>query len=365
MRKLSSVYVLAVIALLGAVSIRAQTGDISLSPEGPATSQSDTPAPDGQDGTGAGTASDELQECIALDDIRQYSKYHLNQLGYELELDGYYFCSDTAPKRYQCKCSTSSVCHKKYDPFGRDLGECGCCQTWIWAVLLFLLVAIFIGLLFCLYACLCRGRWWCDGHPRTVQPILPRRGPPTVLPSSVPVPTTMFRNYRPVDFESGLPPGVSQDRTRARSSGGNQGANPRRGGSAGGSRAAAAGGSSGRGGRTRTTAQGGGTREEMSPLTSGSQEVASPTTTNNNAASRGAASPTVASPVNASGPRRQQSNPRLSANRARSRIMSDTEMEVRSATGSFSDSGGVHAQAIESAGAVPSPPTAADTQEEA
>ena len=157
----------------------------------------------------AQTQPGELEECVSLQEMDFYSRSELEELGYGLEPDQFYFCADSAPSQFRCKCSAANVCGTKRDPWGRDLGQCQCCAAWFWAVLMILLLAVVVGLIFCMYACCCRGAWWCDGHPAPVQPILPRRGAPMVIPASMPLPTSLFRGYRVTDFDTGLPPATA------------------------------------------------------------------------------------------------------------------------------------------------------------
>jgi hypothetical protein len=154
----------------------------------------------------ASTNSYPDRECPMLQDLDFYNPSELRALNYGLQYDGYYFCAPTAPAQFRCKCSSSTTCFDKYDPWGRNLGECGCCPAWVWGVLSTLVIALLVGTVFCLYACCCRGRWWCDGHPLTIQPVLPRRAAPVVIAANTPIPNSLFRHFRGEHFESGLPP---------------------------------------------------------------------------------------------------------------------------------------------------------------
>jgi len=127
----------------------------------------------------------------------------VSDFGYGLSSDGMYFCSSNAPTQFKCTCGTAGVCNTLNDPWGRDIGSCECCPVWVWVILGIFGVLFVIAVVVIIYACCLRDKWWFDGFPRPIQPILPRRGPPVVAPVGMPLPRDLFRGYRISDFIAG------------------------------------------------------------------------------------------------------------------------------------------------------------------
>lgn len=144
--------------------------------------------------------------CRQLSDLNGVNEEFLNAVGYDVASDGQYFCGVDAPQQLKCSCGAAGICVTQLDPWGRNIGECGCCPLWVWSVLVVFGILLTLSLLVVLYACCCRGKWWFDGYPQPIQPILPRRGPPTVVPAGLPLPQSLFRGYRISDFVSDPPP---------------------------------------------------------------------------------------------------------------------------------------------------------------
>ncbi|KEG09653.1 hypothetical protein DQ04_04861010 [Trypanosoma grayi] len=116
-----------------------------------------------------------------------------------------YFCADSAPEQLQCRCGISTTCMEKDDPWGQNIGVCGCCPWWLILFFVFFGIVFFTAMALVLYMWFCRGKWWCDGYPLPVQPVMSRRGPPIVARPSAPLPPNLFRTYRASDFVSGAP----------------------------------------------------------------------------------------------------------------------------------------------------------------
>jgi len=148
-------------------------------------------------------ARSENKYCPALSDLG--TAVNLNAMraaGYNFDTNAQYFCASTAPAQFQCSCGSSGICVTELDPWGRNIGTCGCCPGWVYGLL-----AVFAALVLCIiclgvYGCFCRSRWWCDGFPEPILPLLPKRGPPTIVPASSPLPPNLFRGYRSEDFEN-------------------------------------------------------------------------------------------------------------------------------------------------------------------
>ena len=142
--------------------------------------------------------------CPALSDVTRIDTGKMRDEGYAVDLNGNYFCASTAPAPLQCTCGSAAVCVEKLDPWDRNIGECACCPGWVYIVLAVFCFFFAIGLGIAFYGCFMRGKWWCDGYPPPIQPLLPKRGPPTVAPASAPnLPANIFRGYRSQDFISG------------------------------------------------------------------------------------------------------------------------------------------------------------------
>ena len=155
----------------------------------------------------------ERPECLVLAELTHISTADKSRHG--LLEDEYYFCAPDAPVQFQCQCPPSTVCNTKVTSESppRELGTCTCCALWVYGILAALGAMGFAALLFCSYLCFCRGEWWCDGYHPPVNPFLPRRGAPVVIPGSLPLPNGVFRGFRPAEFDSGLSP---EDLARAR-----------------------------------------------------------------------------------------------------------------------------------------------------
>ncbi|KAH9577310.1 hypothetical protein LSM04_002342 [Trypanosoma melophagium] len=117
-----------------------------------------------------------------------------------------YFCAATAPAQYHCGCSFSNTCLQKNDPWGRNIGVCGCCPWWLTAFFTFFAIFFLLSLAMGVYFWCCRGRWWCDGYPPPVQPLMCRRRPAIVAPAAAPLPPSLFRGYPAEAFVSDDPP---------------------------------------------------------------------------------------------------------------------------------------------------------------
>lgn len=157
------------------------------------------------------SSSYEDNECLPFGELTHIALTEQARHGFIS--DESYFCGSDPPAQFRCRCSASTVCTPFLSAEGRDFGICGCCTAWVWGILAILGIMGVSLIFFCFYLCCCRGQWWCDGYHPPVAPFLPRRGAPVVIPSSLPLPTGVFRGYRPQDFDSGL---TAEDLARAR-----------------------------------------------------------------------------------------------------------------------------------------------------
>lgn len=139
-------------------------------------------------------------QCEALHDLGFLSASDMAELGYDLPSSGYYFCADNAPLQFRCSCSSTTVCAEKMDPFHRDVGQCVCCPGWLYALLVLFIVLVATSFVLCGYVCFCKSKWWCDGYPEAIVPVLPRRSQPVVAPQSVPLPANLFRGFHSTSF---------------------------------------------------------------------------------------------------------------------------------------------------------------------
>ena len=146
-----------------------------------------------------GEATMECNQAKELDNVQDVFEDYYD----DVKPDGYYFCAKTAPKDLYCYCGVASTCRSFNDPWGRNIGECGCCTQWVYIV--FGIFMAVVGMVFfCgMFACLCHGTWLYDGHPRPIAPMLPQRTAPVIAPASFPLPANAFRGYRSTDFISG------------------------------------------------------------------------------------------------------------------------------------------------------------------
>ena len=115
-----------------------------------------------------------------------------------------FFCGPDAPSNFACRCTMGTTCSIFIDNEGRDLGTCSCCAAWVWVIGFLVIAAIIASIVLVIYIFTCRGAWWCDEYHPAVTPFLPRRGAPVVIPSSLPLPSGVFRGHRPRDFDTGI-----------------------------------------------------------------------------------------------------------------------------------------------------------------
>lgn len=155
--------------------------------------------------------------CRRLGEMNGVNDEFMTAMGYGFKTDSEYFCGPEAPQQFACGCGTAGICVERRDPWGRDVGECGCCPVWVWCVLGVFCLLLLATAFMVLYACCLRGKWWFDGYPEAIQPLLPRRGPPAVVPAGMPLPQTLFRGYRISDFISEQPPEPANETASAAS----------------------------------------------------------------------------------------------------------------------------------------------------
>ncbi|CAJ1004839.1 hypothetical protein Q4I28_000154 [Leishmania naiffi] len=142
----------------------------------------------------------ELRQCAQLQDLRDYG-VNLNLFAPNtVYLNSEYFCSETAPAQYQCRCGFATTCKAKRDPWGRNIGVCDCCSSWMIACFIVLAIFSIISFLGAVYVVGCQGKWWCDGYVTPKASLMPRRGPTVSCPPSRPLPENLFRGYASVDF---------------------------------------------------------------------------------------------------------------------------------------------------------------------
>eukprot|EP00758_Cryptobia_borreli_P016332 Tbor_TRINITY_DN6102_c0_g2::TRINITY_DN6102_c0_g2_i4::g.22175::m.22175 len=113
-----------------------------------------------------------LRECSQVRELRNFNFEHTEKAGYGLSRDGYYFCSKNAPSDFMCKCSIASVCNEFLDPWGRDIGVCGCCTEWVYILLTAFVVIGIIFFCFSIFVCCFQGSWIYDGYPPPITPML-------------------------------------------------------------------------------------------------------------------------------------------------------------------------------------------------
>ncbi|ESL10309.1 hypothetical protein TRSC58_01961 [Trypanosoma rangeli SC58] len=144
-----------------------------------------------------------LELCRPIASLRGINPRILDMPTAPFYLDNEYFCADKAPLQFYCQCGVVSTCMKHEDPWGRNIGVCGCCPWWI-IILFVLFCAVVVGsIITVLYVWFCRGKWWWDGYPPPIRFVMCRRGPATVVPATGPLPPNLFRGYRISDFVSG------------------------------------------------------------------------------------------------------------------------------------------------------------------
>jgi hypothetical protein len=157
--------------------------------------------------------------CSKLQDLAGVNIPDMQQHGYNIDPTQSYFCGPGAPQQFLCDCGVSATCSPYFDPWGNNLGVCSCCPSWVYGTITVFVFMVTLAIAVGIYACVCRGKWWCDGYPEPIEPLLPRRGPPVVAPASAPLPPNLFRGYRITDFVSEAPeepPEQTSNSTRRR-----------------------------------------------------------------------------------------------------------------------------------------------------
>nr|CCC90191.1 conserved hypothetical protein [Trypanosoma congolense IL3000] len=140
------------------------------------------------------------RRCRALKNLQGINKDLLDPRNYSKSDE--LFCSSTAPQQFRCFCGVASTCLELKDPWGGDIGKCGCCPPWLILFYAFFLLIGFCAVISTAYICFCRGKWWFDGYPPPVIPAACRRAPPIVAAAAAPLPPTLFRGYQSSDFTS-------------------------------------------------------------------------------------------------------------------------------------------------------------------
>ena len=146
-------------------------------------------------------ASADASECLPLRELNYVAASEVRRHAFEVR--DFYFCANEAPAQFQCTCPTATVCEPYESADGRDFGRCGCCPPWVYGVLAVLCALIVVSFAFCLYACMCRGKWWCDGYHPPIVAYAPHRSRPQMIPAGAALPGNLFRGYRSSDFDAG------------------------------------------------------------------------------------------------------------------------------------------------------------------
>ncbi|KAG5493895.1 hypothetical protein JKF63_01727 [Porcisia hertigi] len=146
------------------------------------------------------TAAAELLQCAQIKDLENYGvNLHLFPPD-TIYLKSEFFCAESAPNQYRCRCSPTTTCKSKLDPWGRNIGSCECCSPWVITCFVILCMIFVICILAAVYAGKCQGEWWCDGYPIPRIPLMPRRGQAVSCPPSLPLPQNLFYGYPSTNF---------------------------------------------------------------------------------------------------------------------------------------------------------------------
>ncbi|AYU82465.1 hypothetical protein, conserved [Leishmania donovani] len=145
-------------------------------------------------------AAAQLRQCAQLQDLGNYG-VNLNLFAPKtVYLNGEYFCAESAPAQYRCRCGVATTCKPMLDPWERDIGSCDCCSSWMIGCFVILGVFSAISVFGAVYVVGCQGKWWCDGYATLKTALIPRRGPAVSCPPSRPLPQNLFRGYASADF---------------------------------------------------------------------------------------------------------------------------------------------------------------------
>lgn len=144
-----------------------------------------------------------VPRCIPLNQMSINRDVALSYLKVGFEEDDSPFCGAESPRAVSCQCDSINKCHSKLDPYGRNVGVCKCCGTWL--VVCLTLFCLALVLLVPMTACmLCpppRGSlWWVYGYPKRLDFGYVKLGQPGPSPPGVPFTRSVFTYYRPENF---------------------------------------------------------------------------------------------------------------------------------------------------------------------
>ncbi|KAG5468200.1 hypothetical protein LSCM1_02176 [Leishmania martiniquensis] len=142
----------------------------------------------------------EGRQCSQLQDLRDYGVNLRLLTSGTFYLNGEYFCAESAPAQYHCRCGVATKCKARHDPWGRDIGSCECCSPWMIGCFIVLGIFSVVCIFGAAYMVRCQGRWWCDGYAAPKTSFMPRRGPAVSCPPSRPLPPNLFRGHATADF---------------------------------------------------------------------------------------------------------------------------------------------------------------------
>lgn len=114
-----------------------------------------------------------------------------------------YFCGPDAPKQLACKCVVTNTCNSFKDGWGRNIGQCQCCSTWMNSTIF--IPPVFFCLIVFLYAYVFFYRdkiWWLEGYPRAIVPVMPDQRCATICPEGAPLPSHTFDGFNSDDFDN-------------------------------------------------------------------------------------------------------------------------------------------------------------------
>lgn len=114
------------------------------------------------------------------------------------------FCSPDAPSQFKCTCPSIYSCHKKPDPWGKNIGSCECCAWYIILIIVVLVILMMVPPAI-LLTVLCKKKWYLTGDPPALPLIVPRRGAMTRVPTGPSIPPHLFTEFHRHNFSEDEP----------------------------------------------------------------------------------------------------------------------------------------------------------------
>lgn len=141
--------------------------------------------------------------CIQLNEVRMSAALYNGLTDAGFGSGSRPFCGPGAPDSLYCRCDALTTCRRKNDPYGRNVGECGCCSAWA-IIVLFMFVAALTTMggmaLLLAYPPSQSRMWWLFGYPPRLLFTHVKLPQPPASPPGVPFSRSVFSLSNPNHF---------------------------------------------------------------------------------------------------------------------------------------------------------------------